>query len=163
MIETQKIRIFWEKGGRTTCMISMIGRILLVVLFAVASVLVSQRCAWANYPSSDEKTGVKVTQTVESDLSRGVSRDTEEDKIVTDKDIEKAYKELLNKKKEERESVKTLKADKGSFYQVKLVSGRSLLAVEIQATGDTVIITDNSGLVIRLGKREIADIKKVEE
>ncbi len=163
MIEGKKSRVSSEKEFRTKYGVSIIGLILLVILFAAISIFAGKRRAWANYSPRGEQKGLKITQTMEKDSSSGLSQDAGKGRVLTDKDIEKAYKELLKKKKEELESVKTLKADKGSFYQVKLVSGRSLLAVEIQAKGDTVIITDDNGLVIRLGKQEIADIKKVEE
>jgi hypothetical protein len=84
--------------------------------------------------------------------------DPEMNFVATDKDIEQAYKKLLNKRKDETEDVKTLKAEKGMYYRVELASGRSLRAVQIETTDDTVIITDDSGMVISLAKKEIADI-----
>lgn len=94
--------------------------------------------------------------------SAGNIQDQSINVVVTDQDLAKAYREVFQQKREKSESQETLKAGKGSCYRVTLVSGRSLLAVEIQAKGDTVILTDSGGMVISMAKRRIADIKKIQ-
>ncbi len=87
----------------------------------------------------------------------------DDDIVVTDRDIAKAYKEVVKEREEREQTVKTLRAEKGSFYRVSLAGGRSLLAVEIQSTGDTVRIIDDKGMEIGVAKQEIAGIEKVKD
>ena len=102
----------------------------------------------------------RVVQTESEGVANASKTDQSEDIVITDKDVEQAYKKLLKERKKEVEGMKTLKADDDSYFRVKLASGKSILAVKIQSTEETVIITDTSGMILSLDKNEIADIEK---
>jgi len=98
-----------------------------------------------------------------SDVPQKAVQNQGDDVVITDKEVEKAYKKLLKEGKKKTEDIKSIKAEKGSYYLVTLVSGRSLQAVVIETKGNRAIITDNTGMVISLDKQEISGIEKVEE
>jgi hypothetical protein len=83
------------------------------------------------------------------------------DIVVTKKDLQETYKDLLQKKEKDIESVALLEAEKGSYYQVDLATGRALTAVTIQLDKKMAMITDSEGMVISIERKEISGIQKI--
>jgi hypothetical protein len=97
-------------------------------------------------------------------IASSENESTEEGKdiFVTEKDLQKLYKEMLRKKEKEIEKVTIYEPEKGVVYRIDLVTGKSLAAVTIQMDKKTAIITDQQGMVISIDKEEIAGIKKID-
>ena len=79
-----------------------------------------------------------------------------------EKEIERAYLELLSKKKKKQEDTTILRAGEDGFYRITLVNGRKLRAVTVELDKKSVTITDSKGIVINLSRAEIAGIEKIE-
>ncbi len=86
----------------------------------------------------------------------------EKDSAPDEKEIERAYLELLTKKKKKAEDTTILRAGEDGYYRVYLVNGRTLRAVTVQVDKESVIITDSKGIAINLSRAEIAGIEKIE-
>ena len=148
-----------KKTVRLSSAIMLLMTLALVVFFD----LIHGTCGAAEYfPVLHTMGKVMGKSTMDTRNQEAIS-DQENNRIITDKEVEKAYKELLKKRRKGSENTKTLKAEKGSIYIVTLVSGKSLQAVQIQSTNGTVIITDSTGIVLSIKKQEIAGIKKVQD
>jgi hypothetical protein len=100
--------------------------------------------------------GIKLVSSEQEDTEPG------KDIVVTEKDLQGVYKDLLQKKEKEIEKVTILESEKGSCYQIDLITGRTLIAVTIQLDKKMAMITDRQGMVISIDRREIAGIKKIE-
>jgi hypothetical protein len=83
------------------------------------------------------------------------------DIVVTKKDLQETYKDLLQKKRKDIENVTLLEAEKGSYYQVDLATGRALIAVTIQLDKKMAMITDSQGIIISIERKEISGIQKI--
>jgi len=112
--------------------------------------------------SSRHAYGEKVDDGERSATSENEDTDQGRDIVVTKKDLQKAYKDLLQEKKEEVEKVKLFEADKGSYYQIDLINGRTLTAVTIQLDKKMALITDEQGMTINISRQEIVGINKVD-
>ena len=86
----------------------------------------------------------------------------EKDSAPDEKEIERAYLELLTKKKEKEENTTILRAGEDGYYRVYLVNGRTLRAVTVQVDKKSVTLTDGKGIAISLSRAEIAGIEKIE-
>ncbi len=130
-----------------------------VVFFSLPTVKI---IAGNSLPAPDADENSKVQKVDVQTSQNGVS-EAGKDVVITDEEVEKAAKELLRDRAGKGRALKTITAEKGSIYLVKLVSGKNLKAIKIQSDKDMVTITDNTGIVINLRKREIAGIKKVKD
>ena len=79
-----------------------------------------------------------------------------------EKAIERAYLELLTKKKKKVEDTTILRAGEDGFYRVYLLNGRKLRAVTVELDKESITITDSKGIVINLRRAEIAGIERIE-
>ena len=86
----------------------------------------------------------------------------EKDSAPDEKEIERAYLELLTKKKKKVEDATILRAGGDGFYRVYLVNGRKLRAVTVEVDKESVTVTDSKGMVMSLRRAEIAGIEKIE-
>jgi hypothetical protein len=135
--------------------ISFSGILAIIVFFALPVVKIM---AGTSLPESSAE-GSSTIQKVQTSQN-GIS-DADKDSVITDKEVENAAKKLLSERMGKKSDLKTITAEKGSIYLVKLVSGKNLRAVRIQSDKDMVSITDSTGIVISLRKQEIAGITKV--
>jgi hypothetical protein len=85
------------------------------------------------------------------------------DIVVTDKELHKVYLDVLAGNKKEIEKTTVLETEKDSHYLIELVTGRSLLATSVQFDKKMATITDDQGVVISIGRDEIAGIKKIQK
>jgi hypothetical protein len=95
--------------------------------------------------------------------SKHTASSQKKDIVVTDKDLHKVYLDVLAGNKKEIEKTTVLETEKDSLYLIELVTGRSLLATNVQFDMKMVTITDDQGVVISMGRDEIAGIKKIQK
>jgi hypothetical protein len=114
------------------------------------------------YFSNGHEKGKKIGEGIKLVSSEQEETEPGKDIVVTEKDLQGVYKDLLQKKEKEIEKVTILEPEKGSYYQIDLITGRTLIAVTIQLDKKMAMITDKQGMVISIDRREIAGIKKIE-
>ncbi len=83
--------------------------------------------------------------------------DEKRDIVVSEEDLQVAYKKLLSEKREQIENPKDVER---VVYFVELASGTIILANEVSFEDDMVTLTDDKGFVLILKNNEITGIKK---
>jgi hypothetical protein len=106
--------------------------------------------------------GARVSESGKIEFAADEDLGQVKDSAPDEKEIERAYLELLTKKKKKVEDTTILRAGEDGFYRVFLVNGRRLRAVTVEVDKESVTVTDSKGIVISLRRVEIAGIEKIE-
>jgi len=148
----QPARSWWGVGLLTLTIV------MVIVFYDVSDFRGKMKGYFSNRHENGKKIGegIKLVSSEQEDTEPG------KDIVVTEKDLQGIYKDLLQKKEKEIEKITILESEKGIYYQIDLITGRTLIAVTIQLDKKMAMITDTQGMVISIDRREITGIKKID-
>jgi hypothetical protein len=151
-----------KKGipGRARCRFGVVWTMLLVVIIIVLPDFSDFWGKRGQDPTERQELQEKATDKEKGTFSQKERSDQGRDIVVTEKDLQKAYKDLLNQKMKEVETATFL--ENYGLYLIELINGKALTAVTVQLDRKMAIITDQQGMIISIGREEIAGIKKIE-